>query len=100
MEPFFLISRNVVHACGFSRVQSYTDQEVSSLSDFFFFFSLNIIVTVVSLIRNYTLTSKHRIIIAITTTEQYFSPLPEKYRYLSISYNFTACYHKHISLVV
>ena len=29
----FPLSRNVVHACGFARVQSYTDQDMSSLSD-------------------------------------------------------------------
>ena len=33
MEPFFPLLRNVVHTCGFTRVQSYTDQDISSLSD-------------------------------------------------------------------
>ena len=28
-----LLSQNVNHACGFTRVQSYTDQDMSSLSD-------------------------------------------------------------------
>ena len=27
MEPFFPLSRNVIYACGFTRVQSYTDQD-------------------------------------------------------------------------
>ena len=46
--------------------------------------SFDLIVVLVSFVKNYTLTSKHRNIIVITTTEQYFSPLPEKYRYPSI----------------
>ena len=33
MEPYFPLSQNGVHACGFTRVQSYTDQDMSSLSD-------------------------------------------------------------------
>ena len=31
MEPFFPLSRNVIHACGFARVQGYTDQDMLSL---------------------------------------------------------------------
>ena len=46
---------------------------------------LNVIAVVVSHVKNYDLTSKHRNIMVITTTEQYFSPLPEKYRYPQIS---------------
>ena len=33
MEPFFPLSQNVVHVCGFTRVQSYTDQDMLSLSE-------------------------------------------------------------------
>ena len=29
----FLLLRNVIHACGFTKVQSHTDQDMSSLSD-------------------------------------------------------------------
>ena len=32
MEPFFPLLRNVVHACGFTGVQNYTDQDISLLS--------------------------------------------------------------------
>ena len=61
--------------------------------------SLNVIAVVVLLVKNYTLTSKHRNLIVITTTEQYFSPLPEKYflhQFLcSVNNNSSACYHEH-----
>ena len=48
MEPFFLLSRNIVHACGFTRVQSYrrhgyTDHDVVIV---WFVFSLNVIVVI------------------------------------------------------
>ena len=33
MEQFFPLLRNVVPACGFTRIQSYTDQYMSILSD-------------------------------------------------------------------
>ena len=33
MESLFPVLRNVIHACGFTTVQSYTDQDMSSLSD-------------------------------------------------------------------
>ena len=50
-------------------------------------YSLNVIVFVVSQVNIYTFTLKHRKIIVITTSEQYFSPLPEK---ISLSMNFFA----------
>ena len=36
MEPFFPLSWNVFHACGFTSVQTYIDQNMSSLSGPFF----------------------------------------------------------------
>ena len=47
-------------------------------------FSLNLIVADISQVKNYTYTLKLRNINVIITTEQYFSQLPEKYRYPSI----------------
>ena len=45
MEPFFPLSRNVVHACDFTGVQSHTDQKYIAIVCSVF--SLNIIVVVV-----------------------------------------------------
>ena len=70
----------------FSRVQTYTyvPRYVVIVRSVF---SLNVIAVVVSLVKNYTLTSKHRDIIVITTTKQYFSLSPEK---ILLSINFFA----------
>ena len=71
------------HAYGFTRIlKLYWPRYV--VIDWFVF-SLKATDVVVSLVKNGILTSKHSNIIVITTTEQYFSPLPEKFRYPSIS---------------
>ena len=33
MEPFFPLLQNIVHSRGFTRVESYTDQDMLPLSD-------------------------------------------------------------------
>ena len=59
------------HACGFTGVRSYTDQDMSSLSDPFTA-KTSLLLLLFRKSKNYTLTSKHRKIIIITTSEQYF----------------------------
>ena len=56
------------HAC-------YTYQDTSPLSDPFL--AETSLLLLFPKVTNYTLTSKYRTIIVITTTEQYFSPWPE-----------------------
>ena len=71
------------HACGFTRVQSYTDQDMSSLSDpVLAYTSLLLLFRTFQHLKS---TSKYRKITVITTTEQYFSSLPEKNPYSSMS---------------
>ena len=45
MEPFFPLSRNAIHACGFTSVLSYTDQDY--VANVISVFSLKVIVVVV-----------------------------------------------------
>ena len=85
MEPFFPLSWNVVH----TRVVNTKGSNLfwpRYVVIVWSVFSLNVIA-VVSQVKNYILTSKHKNIIVITTTEQYLSPSPEK---VLLSINFFA----------